>query len=115
MTGCRVMRRAARDLSAERAWHFDRAWQMSREIAGGLGTRPLDWWLYDSGRPDLAESPGYDVYCHVAGDCTDAARRLTYLASSGELTASEYRAIFEGRGPRYEWRQDVLRSLGMPR
>jgi hypothetical protein len=100
-------------------WDRDRDALTAREVATGLGLRPCEWWTFESDRPDLAESPGLDVYVHLdalrhggpaqESDRLDRAReRLAYLDRSGELTTQERTAIATGRGSAYQWRRAVL-------
>lgn len=106
----RIRRRVARTATAPRSWLERRDEELAIWRRSGLGLRPADWWLYESGRPDLAAEPGHDLYAHLKSDSAveAAAERLRYLAASGELTAAERAAIAAGTGLRYEWRREAL-------
>ncbi len=101
-------------LQASAEWLADRDFELARDIAGGLGTRPSRWWQFESDRPHLSAGAGLDVYAHLReGLAPDAEERLRYLVISGELMPDEARAIFAGRGPRYAWRKRVLAREGV--
>jgi hypothetical protein len=105
------VQRRVKPATASGAWQRDGAAEVDRAIAAGLGIRPEEWWLFDSGRPELGNLDPDDVYVDLRGPGAhqDAAcARLRYLDRSGQLTPSERSAINAGTGPRYEWRQIVL-------
>lgn len=96
----RVRRRAVLEVTEYARWQRDRRWLIAQQVRGGYGVRPREWWLYESGRPDLApDDTAADIYCHLGTDedltATPAAERLRFLADSGELTAREHREIAE--------------------
>ena len=107
-----VRRRVATTVPAE--WSRDRDYEVAKWISSGLGMRPEGWWMYDSGRPDLAEDALLDPYADMrpARYLQRAKERLRYLDRTGELTDGERAAIL-GEQPateesRYRWRRAVL-------
>lgn len=110
----KVIRRP-KDATASLEWQRERDQAVGRAIAAGFGTRPPQWWVFESDRPDLAADEGEDAYAHLRGEgpFMDRAReRLRYLAATGELQASELAAIVAGEGECYQWRQRVLAKAG---
>jgi hypothetical protein len=120
----RVRRRSTRDLRELREWSDDRDELMDRCRRSGLGTRPEAWWRYESGRPDLAASPGIDTYVHLREDPDHrdherACERLRFLMRSGELTEAERSTIAreaatERTPGRWAWRAHVLQEFINP-
>lgn len=113
----RRRRRIPWDSSARGEWEAEREEQIDGARRTGLGLRPFGWWLYESRRPDLAASPGHDVYVHLREESgphmAAAVGRLRFLIDSGELTADEAAAIRRGatgeREPgRWAWRLAIL-------
>src|SRR5204863_9231763 len=103
----RLRRRIAHESRAEHAWHVERDWQVQRMVNSGLGLRPKEWWIYESGRPDLAEGTvAEDLYGHLlSGVVRERTKeRLRYLAEVGELRPSELAEINGGRDDfRHAW------------
>lgn len=103
-------------MTAVAAWEHDAAEAVERAIATGCGTRPPGWWVYEAGRPDLAEGPvlAMDLFSHLhhpAGDPDPAAEaRFRYLVGHGHLTPAELATIRTGTGARLAWRRRILEA-----
>ncbi len=112
----RSRRRTNRDLNEARQWADQRQEAIASWMVTGLGLRPYSWWLFESTRPDLAESPGIDLYCHLREDAAYVSRasaRLRFLIDSGELSPAEAdtiraEAATEREPGRWAWRAAVL-------
>lgn len=104
--------RRMRGLNAPAEWQRQRDFQIGRCVAGGLGIRPRDWWLYESGRPELAPLPDEpDAHAHMdpwRPATRHAAERLLFLAQHDLLEPSERRAIAAGTERAHEWRRSLL-------
>ncbi|MBA3687908.1 MAG: hypothetical protein H0W81_03595 [Chloroflexi bacterium] len=103
-------RRAIHASTAVADWQREAHFQTDGSIRTGLGIRPEGWWRYESDRPDLADDATLDVYVHLreAKHLERAAERLRYLAQHHQLTTDELKAIADGTGACFEWRQAVL-------
>jgi hypothetical protein len=103
-------RRRTATITGDLRWELERDERIARCVASGLGVRPREWWLHESGSPDLVVDEGHDIYADLRAGVhlENAKTRLRMLDATGELRPSERVAIATGTDRRFEWRREVL-------